>query len=274
VTREQAKHILLLYRPGTADWQDPDVAAAIDLARRDLDLAAWFQQHQAFQSAMRARFREIEVPEHLKVLVTQSEAGVAPAATAVSPAVLNEGRLSSGQADATLALPLVRAIPWWRTSAWFAAAVALVLLAALGTMWFRPVRFDKFINYEEMMVSTALRGYNMECVSPDMGQVRLYLAAKGAPADYRLGQGLTHLRLLGSAALTWRNHPVSMVCFDRPDKQKVWLFVLSRTALKDPPSSLPTETRISSLMTATWTEGDMTYVVAGPPEPGFVKKYL
>jgi hypothetical protein len=42
VTREQAKHILLLYRPGTADWQDPDVAAAIDLARRDLDLAAWF----------------------------------------------------------------------------------------------------------------------------------------------------------------------------------------------------------------------------------------
>ena len=62
----QAREILLLYRPGTRDAEDPQIIEAMELARQDPELAKWFAQHQAFQLAMRAKFREIEVPAHLQ----------------------------------------------------------------------------------------------------------------------------------------------------------------------------------------------------------------
>lgn len=250
MTTQQAKQILLLYRPGTADWQDPEVAEAIALARQDPDLARWFQEHQAFQTAVRAKFREIDAPAQLKTLAQRAGSGASP-----------------------FPLPTPHRV-WWRASVWLAAAAVVVLLIGLNVLRMQQGPPDRFLNYEQMMVSTALRGYNMDYPTNDMRQLRLYFAAKGAPTDYQLGTGLSQLRLLGGAALTWRSHPVSMVCFDRPDKQKVWLFILDRSNLKDPPSAAPSETRISSLMTASWAQGDKVYIVAGPPEPGFTKKYL
>jgi hypothetical protein len=59
--------ILLLYRPGTLDAEDPEVENAINFVRNDPELTAWFQQHQLFQAIIRAKFRQIETPEHLKI---------------------------------------------------------------------------------------------------------------------------------------------------------------------------------------------------------------
>ena len=250
MTTQQAKEILLLYRPGTADWQEPEVAEAIALARQDPDLTRWFEQHQAFQTAMRARFREIEAPEHLKNVVKLAGSGTSPRPLPVQQPV------------------------WWRAPVWLAAAAVVVLMIGLSVLKLQPTHPDRFVNYEQMMVSIALRGYNMDFATNDMRQLRFYFGTKGAPASYQVGTGLSQLRLLGGTALTWRSHPVSMVCFDRPDKQQVWLFILDRSDLKDPPPAVPAEARISTLMTASWTQGDKIYLVAGPPEPGFTQKYL
>ena len=62
----QAKEVLLLYRPGTADMADPQMVEALELAGRDPELGHWFEQHRAFQKAMRAKLQQIEVPAHLK----------------------------------------------------------------------------------------------------------------------------------------------------------------------------------------------------------------
>jgi len=62
----EAKEVLLLYRPGIADAGDPRVAEALELAARDPEMRRWFNEHRAFQKAMRAKFRQIEVPHHLK----------------------------------------------------------------------------------------------------------------------------------------------------------------------------------------------------------------
>ena len=62
----EAREILLLYRPGTAEAADPQMAEALELARQDPELGRWFEQHRAFQKAMRAKFQQIEVPAHLK----------------------------------------------------------------------------------------------------------------------------------------------------------------------------------------------------------------
>jgi uncharacterized membrane protein YbaN (DUF454 family) len=243
MTREEAKEVLLLYRPGTADAEDAQVEAAMEVARRDPELARWFGQHKAFQSAMRLKFREIEVPEHLKMAVLAGQKVIRPAV-------------------------------WWQQPAWLAVAALFLLLLGLSSVWLKPRVPDQFANYRERMVSTALREYRMDLVTNDMTILRQAIQAKGAPSDYEVTRGLEKLQLTGGAALTWRNHPVAMVCFDRGDRQMLFLFVLKRSAVKDPPPAQPAVTKISELMTASWTKGDKTYLLLGPEDTEFAKKYL
>jgi hypothetical protein len=247
VNNSEAREVLLLYRPGTAEVADPQMAEALELARQDPELGRWFEQHCAFQKAMRAKFQQIEVPAHLKASLLIRGA--------VAPKILPP------QA-------------WWRSPIWLTAAVAVVLLLGLSVVWLKPRVPDRFANYQARMVSQALREYRMDLVTNDMHQIRQFMASRGAPDDYHVPQGLDHLQLTGGGRLTWRSNPVAMVCFDRGDKQMLFLFVMKRAALKDPPPEAPQVSRVSQLLTVSWTRGDNTYVLAGPEEAGFVQKYL
>ena len=243
MNRDEAKEILMLYRPGTADAEDPLVEEAIQVTRQDPDLAQWFKEHQAFQAAMRAKFRQIHAPDHLKMalLVRQK---------------------------------VIRPQVWRQSPLWIAAAALIALLVGLSSVWFRPSLPDRFSNYRERMVSTALREYRMDLVTNDMSSLRQLIRAKGGPSDYELTPGLDRLQLTGGAALKWRNHPVAMVCFDRGDKNMLFLFVMQRAAIKDPPPAQPKLAKVSDLMTASWSQNEKTYLLLGQEETDFARKYL
>ena len=242
----EAREVLLLYRPGTADAADPQMAEALERARQDPELGRWFENHRTFQKAMRAGFQQIEVPAHLKIsLLTQNPAQQRP-------------------------LP---SPPWWRSPVWLTAA-AVILLLGLAGAWLKPRPANRFANYQSRVVSEAQREYRMDLVTNDMRQIRQFMASRGAPADYDVARGLEHLQLTGGGRLTWRSNPVTMVCFDRGDKQMLFLFVLKRSAVKDPPPASPQLARVNQMLTASWTHGDNTYVLAGPEEADFLEKYL
>jgi hypothetical protein len=237
---------LLLYRPGTADAAEPLIAEALEMARQDPELGRWFENHRAFQKAMRAGFQQIEVPAHLKIsLLTQNPAQQKP----------------------------IPSPPWWRSPVWLAAA-AVILLLGLAGAWLKPRPANRFANYQSRVVSEAQREYRMDLVTNDMRQIRQFMASRGAPADYDVARGLEHLQLTGGGRLTWRSNPVTMVCFDRGDKQMLFLFVLKRSAVKDPPPATPQLAKVNQMLTASWTHGDNTYVLAGPEDADFLKKYL
>jgi hypothetical protein len=247
MNRAEAKEVLLLYRPGTADAADPQVAEALELARRDPELGGWFEQHRAFQKALRAKLQQIEVPAHLKgSLLIQG--GRRP--TAIPPR------------------------PWWRRPIWLTATAVVLLLLGLAALRLRPRVPDRFANYESRMVSEAQREYGMDLETNDMRQLRQFMAQHGAPADYFVPRGLERLQLTGGGRLTWRSNPVAMICFDRGDKQMLFLFVMKRSAVKDPPPDTPRLSKVSRMLTATWTRGDNTYILAGQAEADFAKKYL
>jgi hypothetical protein len=144
-----------------------------------------------------------------------------------------------------------------------------------GALWLlRAPSPNRLANLEARMVSGALREYSMDIVTHSMPAVRKVLSEKGAPADYELTPGLERLQLTGGGVLRWRGNPVGMVCFDRGDKQMLFLFVLDRSAVKDPPPETPQLNRVRELVSASWSRGNKMYILAGPEDPDFTRKYL
>src|SRR5262249_20742564 len=66
MTAQQAKEILTLYRPDSADATDPEFAEALQFCERDPELKRWFDDHCAVYRSLRARFQQIHVPEGLR----------------------------------------------------------------------------------------------------------------------------------------------------------------------------------------------------------------
>jgi hypothetical protein len=243
MTSSEAQRILTLYRPGSADAQEPEIAAALAQARRDPELRQWFEQHCQFQEAMRRKFHEIPAPDRIR--------------------------------DRVLARrKIVRPRVWWQGPVWLSAAAAVVLLAGVAALWLMPDAPDRFADYRSRMVRGALREYRMDVRTNDLTRVRQHMAQGGAPADFVIPPGLAQVQLAGGGLLRWRGYPVSMVCFERADKRMLYLFVLPRAAVKDPPPVVPQRVPVNKLTTVSWAAGRNTYVLAGDEEPDFLRKYL
>jgi len=195
---------------------------------------------------MRAKFREIQAPERLKVALLARQKVVRPANL------------------------------WQRPPAWLAAAAIFAVLLGVAAFIARSTVPDRFNNYRQSVVNAAVRIYGMDLETNDMAQLRQFVGKHGAPDDYEVTGPLAQLQLKGGGLLRWRGNPVSMVCFDRGGGTMLFLFVMKRSGVKDPPPP-PEKAQVEpvdGLLTASWSRGDDLYVLAGPKEPGFPEKYL
>jgi hypothetical protein len=252
VNVEEAKSILMLYRPGTADTEEPQVAEALALAKTHPELSLWLEMHVARQEALRAKFTEIVPPAGLKEQIISEHAA---------------GR---------------RPVPKRPAKMFAMVAVLILLLGALALVWFpRDEPENTLPLYQNEMVSTAERGYGMDLMTNDVVPVRAYLAQAHAPADFRLPPPLQKTALAGCAVEVWQGVKVSLVCF-RTGKplqpgaaSDLWLFVVDRASVKNAPASAaPQFAKINRLITATWAEGGKLYFLGVEGEQPDIKPYL
>jgi hypothetical protein len=251
VTRDEAKTILLPYRPETAATDDPQTAAALALAKRDPELARWLEKHCARQHMLREKFRQIAAPVGLK------------------EQIVSEQKAQS------------KIISWRRNTA-LATAAAMAALIVLTLFWFRPrEKDDTFAVYQNQMAGVALRGYAMDLATDNPTQIRAYLAQNRAPANYDLPASLQKVAVTGCAIEGWQNVKVSMICFrtgrQLPSGQSsdLWLFVIDRAAMKDAPAANARQfIRVNKLMTATWTQGDKLYLLGMEGDESALRQYL
>src|SRR5262245_28984165 len=145
VTLEEAKGVLMLFRPGVSDPGDGEFAEALELARTDPQLGAWFEQHCAFQKAMREKFRQLEVPPGLKSHLEES-------------------------------LKRARHQRWHRSAPWLAAAAAVVLLVLAASL-LGSRKPDHFADYVSRMVRSALVDYRMDRRTTNQVVLREYFAS-------------------------------------------------------------------------------------------------
>jgi hypothetical protein len=247
MNKDKAREILLLYRPGMGDEEDPEIAAALELAKADLELGAWFREQIAFHAAVGASLRQVEPPVGLK------------------------DRILAGQSGRNI----IRV--WWRNPAALAAAAVLVLLIGLTAFWFSPRgENNNFAAFRTRMARVALRDYNrMDLVSSDPKEIRKYLAGHSPNGDFVLPAGLKEVTPLGCAALRWHDRPVSMICFKRGANDLIWLFIVNRASVLDSPGATSPEVQaLGKFMTASWTIGEKTYVLGVIGDEKELRRYL
>lgn len=254
---DEVRQILLIYRPGTTDADDPDVAQALALAKSDPELARWFEEHCARQNALREKFRQIPVLAGLKEQIISEEAAKMKSAS-------------------------------HRQKIVGAVAVAAILMALLTVgIRFLPHKAvvlppnNTLASYQNNMMGWALAGYRMNLLTGDPAQIQTFLAKNQAPADYVLPSGLQKTPLSGCAVENWFNAKTSMICFltGKPLAQNqqsdLWLFVINRSAMIDPPANTaPQIATLDGLMTATWTQDGKVYLLGVAGDESTIKKYL
>lgn len=247
----EAKTILLLYRPGTADAEDPQFAEALALANSDSELARWLEAHLAQQQALRAKFKQIAPPAGLKEQIISEHAAARRARAA--------WRLLGGGVTALL-----------------------LLLGMLAVLWHRPSPVENTLAiYQSQMARIALGPYGMDLMTNAVVPLRAYLARQHAPADLNLPPPLQQVALTGCAVRQWQGATVSLVCFrtGRPlppgKTSDLWLFVVDGAAITNAPATGSRQiARVNRLMTATWTDGGQLYFLGIDGQEAEIRQYL
>ncbi|HEV2330899.1 MAG TPA: hypothetical protein VGY56_19130 [Verrucomicrobiae bacterium] len=252
----QAKQILSIYRPGTADADDPEIAEALSLVRGDAELSRWFDEHCVRQNVLREKLREVALPAALREQIISERAAKMRAAS---------------RREKLTAIGAVAAI-----------LVSLALLAAfyLPRNQTVPVLPNTLANYQSQMTGVALSGYYMTAMT-NLDQVHSWLAQNHGPSDYILPAGLKKAAVTGCTVQPWKDAKASMICFRQgktlPPGQPgdLWLLVVDQSTVKDPPAAAsPTFTTINGLITATWTQGGKLYLLAAKGDEQTIQKYL
>jgi hypothetical protein len=252
MNKEEAKQILQLYRPGTADAADPEFAEALAACERDAELKEWFSNHCALYSAIRAKLKKIPVPEGFK--------------------------------EQIIAERQVHQTPLWQKAVLAGGGVAVVVMAIMFIASnIRPTEPHDFASYRSFVVGYAEKSYTMDMTSSDLDTIRTYLAQNKAIADYVLPENLQkNAKPMGCVAMSWQGKPFTMVCFqtDRPvtdptHPSDLWLLIAANTIAEDAPQSTkPKIEKSNDLITANWTIGNRTYVLATKGDAQLLKRYL
>ncbi len=252
MNRDDAKNILLLYRPNTVDTVDPQVSEALSLVKQDAELADWFNELGTRQEILRSKFRQIQAPAGLKEQIISEQA-------------------------ARERIVILR-----RNTLFTALAAALVALLTLTVFRSQPPGSDNTLAfYRNQMVEVALRGYAMDLATDNPAQIRDYLKQNLAPADYALPAPLEKVATTGCAITGWQGAKVSMICFrtGKPlapgEQADLWLFVIDRSLVKNAPPAGPARlAKVNQLITATWTQGDKLYLLGTAGDEQTIRRLL
>lgn len=231
--RFAAQDVLRRYRPGTSDELDAEVKEALALAAQDPELSQWLERQLAVGRAVRSAVRSAPVPPDLHQLLLDAE------------------------------FKRRREQFWKHTLVRYAIAASVALFASLLFLQYAVPSRDEFGAYRDRMVKFARRSYRMDMLSADLGQIRTFLAKSHNYEDFALPAGLQHLPGIGCAVLHWHDRPVSLVCLESPEHKILYLFVTTRTHWHgEPDVRVPDVQAISTLTTASWSQGDKTYFLA------------
>jgi hypothetical protein len=188
MNNEQARFLLRAYRPGGHDAGDAAFSEALQQARADPVLGAWFASQQSFDAAVAAKLQAVAPQPGLR------------------EAILTGARVS-------------KAAPrgWWRPAGWMAMAASLaVIVSVVAIHWLQrtgpgPAGLAQMASFALADAETAHAGPH----AGHLGALGAWLQnpanriSTGAPVD------LAQLKAQGCRAVKIAGHEVFEICFNR-----------------------------------------------------------
>jgi len=244
VNSQEAREILLGYRPGVDDANDPAIAAALRQMEQDPELAAWFEQLQQADNAIRRRLRETPIPLGLKQRILAEQ-------------------------------KIARPDFGWRKPMLVVAAAAVVVLTVLSAWIIQRTASTGLSAYRTDMVRYVSSSYSSTFVkATSFGELRQVLARRNWPTDFIVPDRLRSVTVIGGSAVEWKGHKVALACM-KEGRHGLWLFVIDKSALPDAPKTeAPQIKEVESEPTAAWSQGGKAYLFTVQGDEAFLKKYL
>lgn len=234
MTDKDASFLLGSFRPNGADSSDPEFAGALAQASSDPVLNQWFQDQRRFDSAIATRLQSLPVPDDLR------------------SRILTGGRVS-------------RPAHWWMPRRILAIAAMVALFAGLA-LWFysgsQPP--DQWQDQALATLSGLVSGrMTFDVQSPNVAELQQWLRANGSPVPGALPASLQRLAGLGCKMVSWRGHPISIICFHGPGSETVHLAMTPLSTLDNPSlDSHPLYASRDGWHIALWSQGDMAMMLA------------
>lgn len=240
---QEAKFLLAAYRPNGADAGDPQMAAALALARADPELAAWFTRQRGFDAPVGAKLNSLLPPAELRDAISAGMRFHRPRRKWSRVLLM---------AAAILVLGAVAMLGRWRFSTESRNDVGLVMFAT---------------NY-------AANGIALKTKSGDTNKLKNWLVSQHAPMPERLPLDLATLRSLGCRTLNFQGHTITLICFE--DGREFHLFVVRRRdfpaiTLGGKPLLRPA---VAGWCAASWMDADHVFVLVSDASPAKVKLHL
>ncbi len=244
MTNNEAKFILSAYRPNGRDADNPVFQEALQQARNDPALTAWFAREQAHDAAIGAKLAQ-----------------VAP------PAGLREAILAGGRASGAARWP-------WRTPAlWFALAASLAV-----ALWFgvgkgtnrSAVEVARFAAFAARDTAHEKHGGH----GPAAGELAAVLSSSTTHLANGLAVDISSLRANGCRTVSFAGHDVLEVCFQR-DGAWFHCYIANRADFPGlPAKATALFAQQAGLATASWSDSAHHFVLVGEAGLDAVKRIL
>ncbi len=250
----EAKFILNAYRPNGRDAGDATFRAALDQAKSDPALGAWFAREQAHGIAVAAKLREITPPAGLR------------------EAILAGGKVSGG-VSSFKAEPATAKRAFWNQPVWLAAAAAIAVLATVSvSLWpARGVASGALTDFALVdAVEEGTHGGHGEMTaafeaSLEKDTTRL---AGAMPVDFAALKGN------GCRTVSVAGHDVLEVCFKRDGAWFHCYVARVQDFPGDPAKFAPMFAQHGKAVAATWADGTHRFVVAGEAGRAVLQRLL
>jgi len=175
-------------------------------------------------------------------------------------AVLARGREVAGH-EAEKIIKLPSSARWWRAG--LALAAALAIFVGLAQWRSRSPEKVSFAGMTPRVVEFFGTPPELPKRSQDKAELRAWLLAQGAPADFRIPAKLMPLESLGCQVVDVHGRPAWLTCFWREKGELVHLFAVRRSDFRDgPTSAAPQLHEHGGWSFASWAEGDVLYTMA------------
>jgi hypothetical protein len=262
---EQARHILSAHRPGRDDAEDRALfEEALAQTERDPELAEWFAEQSRLDDLMRDALRDVEPPTDLLAAILASaktsREGEAPAFSKAS----EESTARQEPRPRGLPVEATRPNPWI-TPTWLALAAAVAIAAGALFLVARSQGPRVPLAAIDAAIPQMTRAHEHPFATEDddIGKIRAWLAGNGGATGFDVPAGLRGIRGMGCEVTSVNGAKISIVCFEMPGGGAAHLYVMDRSALRNPPPEGHADIqRRNGIAMASWSDDRHSYILA------------